>query len=170
MAEMTSSAARSEALSLTCPARLLTGVGSRPRSARSLRTGSSLVERGALALEIVAELNAAKASEQRGMSTDEMAVRLRVELSELRQVLEVLQSLDWTGRLTEQNDKGQARHVILIDPSQVIVAPLADRLLVLRVAGADRVWGQTGLGLSDPFLRGNNRFPRQNSPIFRPLK
>jgi membrane protein len=98
-----------------------------------------------LALEVLAELNAAKASEQRGMSTDEMAVRLRVELSELRQVLEVLQSLDWTGRLTEQNDKGQARHVILIDPSQVIVAPLADRLLVLRVAGADRVWGQTGL-------------------------
>ena len=98
-----------------------------------------------LALEVLAELNAAKASEQRGLSTDEMAVRLRVELSELRQVLEVLQSLDWTGRLTEQNDKGQARHVILIDPSQVIVAPLADRLLVLRVAGVDRVWGQTGL-------------------------
>lgn len=98
-----------------------------------------------LALEVLAELNAAKASEQRGLSTDEMAVRLRVELSELRQVLEVLQSLDWVGRLTEQNDHGQARQVLLIDPAQVIVAPLADRLLVLRSSGVDPVWTQTGL-------------------------
>jgi hypothetical protein len=35
--------------------------------------------------------------------------------------------------------------VLLIDPAQVSVSPLADRLLVLRVAGTDRVWGQTGL-------------------------
>jgi membrane protein len=98
-----------------------------------------------LALEVLAELNAAKASEQRGLSTDEMAVRLRVELSELRQVLEVLQSLDWVGRLTEQNDQGQARQVLLIDPAQVSVAPLADRLLVLRSSGVDPVWTQTGL-------------------------
>jgi membrane protein len=98
-----------------------------------------------LALEVLAELNAAKASEGRGLSTDEMAVRLRVELSELRQVLEVLQSLDWVGRLTEQNDRGQARQVLLIDPAQVNVSPLADRLLVLRGPGADLVWRQTGL-------------------------
>ncbi len=98
-----------------------------------------------LALEVLAELNAAKATVQRGWSTDEMAVRLRVELSELRQVLEVLQSLDWVGRLTEQNDQGQARQVLLIDPAQVSVAPLADRLLVLRSSGVDPVWTQTGL-------------------------
>ena len=98
-----------------------------------------------LALEIVAELNAAKVSDQRGWSTDDLAVRLRVETSELRQVLDVLQSLDWVGRLTEQNDQGQARQVLLIDPTQVSVAPLADRLLVLRGPGVDPVWTQTGL-------------------------
>ena len=98
-----------------------------------------------LALEIVAELNAAKGSDQRGWSTDDLAVRLRVETSELRQVLDVLQSLDWVGRLTEQNDQGQARQVLLIDPTQVSVAPLADRLLVLRGPGVDPVWTQTGL-------------------------
>ncbi len=98
-----------------------------------------------LALEIVAELNAAKASDQRGLSTDDLALRLRVEPGELRQVLEVLHKLDWVGRLTEQNAQGQARQVLLIDPAQAAVAPLADRLLVLRGAGADPLWLQTGL-------------------------
>jgi membrane protein len=98
-----------------------------------------------LALEVLAELNAAKLTTHRGFSTDDLAVRLRVEPSELRQVLDVLQNLDWVGRLTEQNEQGQARQVLLIDPDQVAVGPLADRLLVLRAGGVDPVWAQTGL-------------------------
>lgn len=98
-----------------------------------------------LALEVLAELNAARATEQRGWSTDELAVRLRVETDELRQVLGVLQSLDWVGRLTEQNDLGQARQVLLVDPAMASVAPLADRLLVLRGSATDPLWLQTGL-------------------------
>ena len=98
-----------------------------------------------LALEVLSELNAAKASALRGLSTTELAERLRVESSELRQVLEVLQGLDWVGRLTEQNDQGQARQVLLIDPTQASVAPLADRLLVLRASATDPVWVQTGM-------------------------
>jgi membrane protein len=70
---------------------------------------------------------------------------LRVELGELQQVLTVLYSLDWVGRLTEQNDQAQARQVLLIDPVQALVAPLADRLLVLRASAADPLWVQTGL-------------------------
>jgi membrane protein len=98
-----------------------------------------------LALEVLSELNAAKASAQRGISTTDLAERLRVESSELRQVLEVLQGLDWVGRLTEQNNQGQARQVLLIDLAQASVAPLADRLLVLRSSAADPVWVQTEL-------------------------
>ena len=98
-----------------------------------------------LALEVLGELNAAKASERRGLSTDELAMRLRVESSELRQVLEVLRGLDWVGRLTEQNDQGQARQVLLVDPALATVAPLADRLLVLRGSATDPIWQQTGL-------------------------
>ncbi|PIT73327.1 YihY family inner membrane protein [Limnohabitans sp. G3-2] len=98
-----------------------------------------------LALEVLGALNAAKACEQRGWSTDELALRLRVESSELRHVLEVLRSLDWVGRLTEQNDQGQARQVLLVDPALATVAPLADRLLVLRGAASDPIWQQTGL-------------------------
>jgi membrane protein len=98
-----------------------------------------------LALEVLGELNKAKASDRRGLSTDELAMRLRVETSELRQVLEVLRSLDWVGRLTEQNDQGQARQVLLVDPALATVAPLADRLLVLRGSAADPIWQQTRL-------------------------
>ena len=98
-----------------------------------------------LALEVLAELNAARATDQRGFSADELAVRLRVETDELRQVLGVLQSLDWVGRLTEQNDSGQARQVLLVDPHMASVAPLADRLLVLRGSATDPLWLQTGL-------------------------
>ena len=98
-----------------------------------------------LALEVLAELNAAKLTEQRGWSAGALAARLRVELSELQQVLAVLHALDWVGRLTEQNDQAQARQVLLIDPAQARVAPLADRLLVLRASAADPLWLQTGL-------------------------
>jgi len=98
-----------------------------------------------LALEVLSELNAAKNTERRGLSSDELAERLRVETRELRQVLEVLQTLDWVGRLSEQNDLGQARQVLLVDPAVVTVAPLADRLLVLRGSATEPIWQQTGL-------------------------
>jgi membrane protein len=98
-----------------------------------------------LALEVLAELNAAKVTERRGRSVDELAAFLRVETDELRQVLAVLQSLDWVGRLSEQNDLGQARLVLLVDPHMASVAPLADRLLVLRGSATDPLWLQTGL-------------------------
>jgi membrane protein len=98
-----------------------------------------------LALEVLNELNAAKVSERRGRSVDELAALLRVETDALRQVLAVLQSLDWVGRLSEQNDLGQARLVLLVDPEMASVAPLADRLLVLRGSATDPLWLQTGL-------------------------
>ena len=63
----------------------------------------------------------------------------------MQEVLTVLHALDWVGRLTEQNDQAQARQVLLIDPAQASVAPLADRLLVLRASAADPLWVQTGL-------------------------
>jgi membrane protein len=98
-----------------------------------------------LALEVLTELNAAKVTERRGRSVDELAALLRVETEELRQVLAVLQGLDWVGRLSEQNDLGQARLVLLVDPEMASVAPLADRLLVLRGSPTDPLWLQTGL-------------------------
>ena len=101
-----------------------------------------------LALEILSELAAARTAVQKGFSTHALAERLQVEPNELRQVIEILLKLDWVGRLTEESDpsdQGQARHVLLIDPEQTSVAPLADRLLVLRETAADPVWVHMGL-------------------------
>ena len=98
-----------------------------------------------LALEVLVELNTAKISGQGGCSTEDLATRLRVESIEVRQVLDVLQGLDWVGRLSESSEHGQARQVLLIDPAQMSVSPLVDRLLIKRGPGADRVWRQTGL-------------------------
>ena len=98
-----------------------------------------------LALEVLGQLDAAKSNDQRGYSTGALAARLRVELSEVQQVLVVLQELDWVGRLTEQNDQAQARQVLLIDPNLASVGPLADRLLVMRDSADDTLWVQTGL-------------------------
>jgi membrane protein len=98
-----------------------------------------------LALEVLSALNAAKMGEQRGVSAGALAAQLRLEPSELQQVMAVLHELDWVGRLTEPNDQAQARQVLLIDPAQTRVAPLADRLLVLRTSVMDPLWVQTGL-------------------------
>lgn len=98
-----------------------------------------------LALEVLAELNRAKASDQRGCSAAALATRLRVEPGEMQEMLSVLQQLDWVGLLTEQSDPSQARQVLLIDPAHASVAPLAERLLVLRTSVADPLWAQTGL-------------------------
>jgi membrane protein len=96
-------------------------------------------------LEVLAELNDARLTERRGRSIDELAAILRVETEALRQVLTVLQGLDWVGRLSEQNEQGQARLVLLVDPEMASVAPLADRLLVHRGSATDPLWLQTGL-------------------------
>ena len=98
-----------------------------------------------LALEVLSELQAAKTSAIKGYSMADLAERLRVELGELQRVMDVLKKMDWVGRLTEHNEQGQARHVLLIDPAHVSVAPLADQLLVLRLSAEDPLWMQTGL-------------------------
>jgi membrane protein len=98
-----------------------------------------------LALEVVAELSAVKDKAQRGWRMDELAARLRVEPGELLNVLDVLQHLDWVGRLSEPLTQGQARWVLLMDPAQSTVGPLAERLLVLKGTAADPIWAQTGL-------------------------
>jgi membrane protein len=98
-----------------------------------------------LALEVLAELNAAKASAQGGWSAAALATRLRVEPGEMQEMLAVLQQLDWVGLLAEQTDPAQARQVLLIDLTQVSVGPLVDRLLVLRTSKDDPLWVQTGL-------------------------
>jgi membrane protein len=74
-----------------------------------------------------------------------LAERLRVEPREVSAVLETLAALDWVGRLSEEGGAQTARYVLLADPAQTWVGPLAERLLVGRVSAADPIWMATGL-------------------------
>ena len=98
-----------------------------------------------LALEVVSVLEVLKETPERGLGAAALAERLRVEPREMSTVLETLAALDWVGRLSEEGGAQMARHVLLADPAQTPVGPLAERLLVLRASEADPVWMATGL-------------------------
>ena len=98
-----------------------------------------------LALEVVSVLEVLKETPERGLGAAALAERLLVEPREMSTVLETLAALDWVGRLSEEGGAQMARHVLLADPAQTPVGPLAERLLVLRASEADPVWMATGL-------------------------
>ncbi|OYU12623.1 MAG: hypothetical protein CFE38_06395 [Comamonadaceae bacterium PBBC1] len=98
-----------------------------------------------LALEVLSALQEARSGPLKGLGMDDLATRLSVESSELRPVVDVLHALDWVGRLIEPDPKKQPRHVLLIDPVQASVGPLADRMLLLRTSAADPLWTQARL-------------------------
>lgn len=98
-----------------------------------------------LALETLAQLQAAQARPERGCSALTLAELLRVEPREVSAVLECLMELDWVGVLREEGHEADARHVLLMDPAQTSLAPLADRLLVGREPAQNPLWTATRL-------------------------
>ena len=98
-----------------------------------------------LALEVLAELQAVRQQPERGLSQMALAERLRVQPSELEPVLQCLQSLDWVGQLREEGGRSDARRVILVDPAQTELGPLADRLLVSQAGTDDPLWAAARL-------------------------
>ena len=95
-----------------------------------------------LALEVVSLLHAQRLQSGRGWSQADLARRMRVQSSELDAVLAVLSELDWTGLL--QEDAGvDARLVLLVDPAQTPLQPLAERLLLRHAESSDTFWTVT---------------------------
>lgn len=92
-----------------------------------------------LALEAVAMLQAQRSKPTHGLSQAALAKRLRVQSSDLEPVLRLLVALDWVGTL--QDDGGHTgRLVLLIDPEQTPLAPLAERLLLRHAESSDALW------------------------------
>jgi len=63
----------------------------------------------------------------------------------LEPVLEELVALDWVGQLQEDRAAEGARWVLLVDPDQQALAPLADRLLLRRHPVTSAIWEATRL-------------------------
>ena len=96
-----------------------------------------------LALELLALLHTARQLGGRGLDQVALAHRMRVQPSDLDAVVRSLLALDWIGTL--QDDGAQPRLVLLVDPAQTPVAPLAERLLLSPSRGSQGFWGAAGL-------------------------
>jgi membrane protein len=96
-----------------------------------------------LALELLALLHTARQLGGRGLDQVALAHRMRVQPSDLDAVVRSLLALDWIGTL--QDDGAQPRLVLLVDPAQTAVAPLAERLLLSPSRGSQGFWGAAGL-------------------------
>lgn len=83
-----------------------------------------------LALEAARALAAARGDGRGGLALTRLAREMRVDHLLLEPVVEIMVGLGWVGRLDEDSADEPARLVLLVDPAQVPLAPLADRLLL----------------------------------------
>lgn len=94
---------------------------------RVVRRASTPGYRFELALAVLRQFDAARATARRGLSVAELAAALRADPLQIEPVLERLMAMDWVARLDED---GGARHVLLADPATTPAAPLVDALLL----------------------------------------
>ncbi|MGM9489408.1 YihY family inner membrane protein [Ideonella sp. YS5] len=116
---------------------------------RVVRHGTAPGQRFTLALAVLAELAAARASEQRGTDPARIAQKLRIDPLQIEPILELLVQGDWVGRLEEE---GVQRWVLLCDPAHTPAAPLIDKLLLqpdVRVAAFRQRTGMDKLTLAE---------------------
>jgi len=96
-------------------------------SRRVVRQVSTPGHRFALALAVLRELAAARASDRRGLALLDVAEHLRTDPLQLEPLLDTLVDMDWLARLDEP---GGQRHVLLADPQTTPAQPLLDELLL----------------------------------------
>jgi len=79
----------------------------------------------------------------KGFGSQQLAVQLEVDSRDLLAVMQPLQQLDWIAQLHE-DAVDDPRWVLLADPRQTLLAPLAERLLMERNGAGDVLWQSTG--------------------------
>ena len=94
-----------------------------------------------LALELLQKLASSHDSshelgDKAGKSLEVLSRELRVNDLQLEEALQTLLSLDWIGRLDEE----EARHVLLVDLAITPLAPLAERLLLPVRISTQNMW------------------------------
>jgi membrane protein len=94
-----------------------------------------------LALETLAQLQTLREAPQRGLSLQALAQGLRVDPLHLEEPMAAMVALDWVGRLDEDGE----RYVLLQDPAHLMLAPLAERLLLPQSRGTEAFWTSSGL-------------------------
>ena len=98
-----------------------------------------------LALEVLAQLQAAQRAGAHGLAVTDLARKLQLAPLQLVPVLETLQALDWIGLLQEPQDDAPARYVLLADPDTTPLAPLLQQLLLPHSSATSALWQQAQL-------------------------
>ncbi len=93
-----------------------------------------------LALEVLRELDRARALPQRGISAAQLAQQLEVETLQLEPVLETLVTLDWIGRVNEVADEQDTRYILLADNQSTALEPLMRHLLLPQSEATAKLW------------------------------
>jgi membrane protein len=109
------------------------------------RDGRSVGWRFQLALEVLQRLQVARTTDEHGASLSTLCGDLALDPLQLEDVLATLVDLDWIARLSESVDARQthvqeARYVMLADPHRTPLAPLMERLLLVRSPEAEGLW------------------------------
>jgi membrane protein len=94
-----------------------------------------------LALEVLQKLldsheHPSEGGGRAGKSLELLSKELRVNDLQLEDALQTLLSLDWVGRLDEE----EARYVLLVDLAQTPLAPLTERLLLPIRISTQNMW------------------------------
>lgn len=92
-----------------------------------------------LALEVLEQLQQAREQNQNGLSLETLAQRLRVEALQLELPVATMVSLDWLGRLDEDDE----RYVLLADLSKIPLGALVERLLLVHSDSTARFWNES---------------------------
>jgi membrane protein len=93
-----------------------------------------------LALEVLQNLEPERAAARKGLTSPELAQRLKVDALQLEPVLAALSALDWIGQLQEELSQGEARYVLLADPDTTLLEPLLRSLLLEREPSTENLW------------------------------
>jgi membrane protein len=108
-----------------------------------LRRASGAGYRFTLAVGILRELVAARRVSLRGLSSEQIALRLRTDPLQIDPLLDTLIAIDWVGRLDEA---GAARYVLLCEPATTPAQPLLTQLLLDPGATLRGFWQRAGFG------------------------
>jgi membrane protein len=93
-----------------------------------------------VALEVLRELNHARASARRGLSAPQLVEKLELESLQLEPVLETLVALDWIGRVNEVEDQEETRYILLADVQSTALEPLMRHLLLPHSEATAKLW------------------------------
>ena len=94
-----------------------------------------------ISLEVVQQLERARAGDAKGLTLEELCTVLHVDPLRLEPLLQTLTSFDWIGQLREVLQPGaEARYVLLVDPDGTLLEPLLSAWLVERTPQTEKIW------------------------------